>query len=97
MNLTVKKPSSWVPIAMSVVAIALILGYVAIFGVNKRPNADEGAPARLFQLLMFSQLFVISYFIATNFPKKPKETAIIFLLQILAAASAVGLIFFLEL
>jgi hypothetical protein len=33
MNVLMKKPSAWLPIAMSLIALAFVLGYVAVFGV----------------------------------------------------------------
>ena len=40
-----KQPSALLPIAMSVAALALVLGHVAIFGVAH--EADEGTAAHL--------------------------------------------------
>jgi hypothetical protein len=49
-----KRPSAWVPIAMSLSALALVLAHVAIFGPAR--EADEGTPAHLFHLLMAGQV-----------------------------------------
>lgn len=38
-----KQPSAWLPIAMSVAALALVLGHIAIFGAVR--EADEGTAA----------------------------------------------------
>ena len=57
MNLSLtKRPSAYLPVAMSLVALALVLGYVAVYGykTSGQPQ-DEGAAAHLFQLLMVLQ------------------------------------------
>jgi len=51
MNLpSMKLPSAFLPLAMSLTALGLVLGHVAIYGVVH--EADEGAAAHLWQLLM---------------------------------------------
>ena len=48
-----KQPSALLPIAMSVAALAVVLGHIAIFGVVR--ETDEGTAAHLWQLLMAGQ------------------------------------------
>ena len=45
-----KKPSAFLPIAMSLAALALVLGHAAMFGIVH--EADERTAAHIFQLLM---------------------------------------------
>jgi hypothetical protein len=45
-----KQPSAFLPLAMSLTALAVVLGHVAICGVVHEP--DEGATAHIWQLLM---------------------------------------------
>jgi hypothetical protein len=47
-----KQPSGLIPMAMSLAALALVLGHIAIFGVVH--DADESA--HLWQLLMAGQV-----------------------------------------
>ena len=58
--LPMKQPNALLPLAMSVAALALVLGHIAIFGVVH--EADEGTAAHLWQLLMAGQLPVVAYF-----------------------------------
>lgn len=74
-----KQPSAWMPLLMSLAALAMILGYVAIFGVVH--NQDEGTPARLFQLIMVAQLPIAAYFAFKWLPKRPTQTLIVLALQ----------------
>lgn len=77
-----KHPSAWVPFLMSLAALALLLGYVAIFGIVQ--HQDEGAPARIFQLIMLAQLPIIAYFAVKWLPKKPKPALLVLVLQAVA-------------
>lgn len=76
-----KQPSAWMPLVMSLAALAMILGYVAIFGVVR--NQDEGTPARLFQLIMVAQLPIAAYFAFKWLPKRPTQALIVLALQAL--------------
>jgi hypothetical protein len=81
-NSLFKQPSAWIPLAMSIAALALILGYVAIFGIVH--HTDEGTPAHIFQLLMVLQLPVVAYFAFKWLPKRPKQSLLVLALQAIA-------------
>lgn len=81
-DLLLKQPSAWIPIVMSLVALAMILGYVAMFGIVQ--NDDEGAPARVFQLIMVAQLPIVGYFAVKWLPKQPKQALFVLALQAVA-------------
>ena len=95
-NSLIKKPSSLLPIAMSLAALSLVVGHVAIFGINQNPQADEGTAAHLFQLFMAGQVPIMAYFIIKWLPKMPKQALQILVLQILAALLAFTPVYFLE-
>ena len=92
---TLKKPSAWAPIAMSLAALAVVLGYLAIYGVA-RPG-DEGATAHAWQLLMAGQLPIIGYFALRWLPQAPRKAAPILLLQAVAAVAALAPVYLLRL
>jgi hypothetical protein len=81
-NSLFKQPSAWLPLAMSSAALALLLGYVAIFGVVH--HADEGVPAHIFQLIMVAQIPIAAYFTIKWLPKRPKQSLLILGLQAVA-------------
>ncbi len=88
-----KRPSAFVPAAMSLAALALLLGHVAVYGVTH--EADEGAAAHLFQLLLVAQLPIIAVFAIKWLPRAPKQALVVLALQAaagIAALSAVALI-----
>jgi hypothetical protein len=55
-----RQPSGYLPVAMSLGALAMIVWFVAAHGVVHQP--DEGAQAHLWQLLVAGQVPLIAYF-----------------------------------
>jgi hypothetical protein len=92
---TLKRPSAWIPIAMSLSALALVLGYLAIYGVHR--TGDEGAAAHTWQLLMIGQLPFIYYFAVWRLPDAPGKATPILLLQVVAALAALAPVYLLRL
>ncbi len=80
----IKQPSAYLPLTMSLAALALVLGHAAIFGVVHEP--DEGAAAHIWQILMATQLPIVAYFIVKWLPSRPRES-----LQVLALLVATWL------
>ena len=89
-----KQPSAWIPLVMSLAALTLLLGYVAIFGIVH--NQDEGAPAHLFQLIMLAQLPVVAFFAIKWLPKRPKQSLLVLGLQALAWIVPILAVFWFE-
>lgn len=78
-NSLLRQPSAWIPLAVSLAALAFLLGYVAVFGIVQ--HEDEGAPARIFQLVMLAQLPVIAWFTVRWLPKQPRQALVVLALQ----------------
>lgn len=91
-----RHPTAFLPLAMSAAALALLVGYVTIFGVVGRPDGDEGGAARIFQLLMAAQLLVIASFAATWLPRAPRAALLVLLLQLGAALVPIATVIVLE-
>lgn len=90
-----KRPSAFLPIAMSMAALAIVLGTVAIFGVPH--DADEGTAAHLFQLLIVAQLPIVAVFAIKWGPRAPSEALRILALQAGAGLAALAPVYFLHL
>ena len=97
----VRRPSAFLPIAMSLLALAL-LGGAYIYGratgqggLVREP--DEGSIAHLWQLLMAGQLPVLAYFAIKWLPRAPKQTLRVLALQAGAVLAATAPVYFLNL
>jgi hypothetical protein len=90
-----KQVSAWLPVAISVVALTVVLGHIAFFGVAREP--DEGAAAHIWQVLMASQVPVIAYFSLRWLPRAPRQASQILALQLVAALAALAPVFLLGL
>ena len=90
-----KRPSGFVPIAMSLMALALVIAYVATFGIVH--EADEGTPAHVFQLLIAGQMPVVTFFALKWLPLAPRRAIPVLVLQGLAALLAIATVIVLEL
>jgi len=92
---TLKRPSAFIPLAMSFAALALVLGHIAFFGTAR--EADEGAAAHLWQLLMAGQTPVIAFFAIRWLPRTPTQASIVLGLQALAGLAAAAPVYILQL
>jgi len=91
----VKKPSAFIPLAMSLSALA-VLGFAAMSG-GLVPQKDEGAAAHLWQLLMAGQVPVLAFFAIKWLPRAPRQSLGVLALQLVAALAAVAPVFLLHL
>jgi hypothetical protein len=81
-----KRPSGFIPIAMSAGALATVIGYATIFGTARQ--ADEAAAARIWQLLMVGQVPVTAVFAVEWLPTAPRQALAVMSLQIGAPLAA---------
>ena len=81
-----KRPSAFIPVAMSAVALAVVIGYAAMFGVARQ--ADEGSAAHVWQLLMAGQVPVVAFFAIKWLPTAPRQALVVLGLQVGAALAA---------
>ena|SRR5215216_1111319 len=81
-----RRPSAMIPIAMSLVALAIVLLTLAMDGPARAP--DEGTAAHLFQLLMVGQAPVVAFFAIKWLPREPAQSLQVLGAQALAAALA---------
>jgi len=81
-----KRPSAFIPVAMSAVALAVVIGYAAMFGIARQ--ADEGSAAHVWQLLMAGQVPVVAFFAIKWLPTAPRQALVVLGLQVGAALAA---------
>lgn len=89
----IKEPSAWLPLIMSFVALAIVVGHAAVFGIVH--EVDEGTPAHIFQLLLAAQFPLIAFFAIKWLPQDPKDAMKVLALQAVAGIVALGSVYFL--
>jgi hypothetical protein len=90
-----KQPSAFLPVAMSCVALAMVLVHVVFFGAVR--EADEGTAAHIFQLLMVAQVPIVAYFAIKWLEKAPRQAVLVIALQVGAAMAALAPVFYFDL
>ena len=90
-----KKPSAFLPLVMSIAALAIVLGYLAVNGVVREP--DEGTAAHVWQLLMAGQIPIVAFFAIKWLPTTTRQAVLVLILQLGAALSAAAPVFLLDL
>jgi hypothetical protein len=92
---SIKRPSAFLPIVMSLTALAIVLGDIALYGIVRQ--ADEGSAAHLFQLLIAGQIPIVAFFAVKWLPRAPRQALQVLALQAGAALLPMSLVFFLKL
>lgn len=90
-----RKPSGFLPMVMSLTALTMVLGTLAMHGVPR--GGDEGAVAHLWQLLMAGQIPIIAFFAIRWLPRAPRQTLGVLALQAGAAMASMAPVFLLNL
>jgi hypothetical protein len=87
-------PSAFLPAAMSLGALATIVVFITFNGTA--PQADEGAAAHIWQLLMAAQIPIILFFAIKWLPRSPRQAASILALQVGLAVAAMAPVYLLH-
>ena len=80
-----KKTSAWLPIAMSLAMLVIMLGTFSMSGFHPVREVDEGVGAHLFQIWLVLEVFSISFFALKWLSQKPKEALLILAIQVTLA------------
>src|SRR6059058_5418982 len=90
----IKRPSAFLPLAMSLTALAIVLVYIIMFGTARQ--ADEGTAAHLWQILMAAQIPIIAFFAIRWLPRTPGPALLVLALQAIAGVAAAAPVFLLN-
>jgi DNA-binding CsgD family transcriptional regulator len=93
-KILIKNPSAFLPLAMSLAALATIAFFIAFHGTA--PQADEGTAAHIWQLLMAAQVPIVFFFAIKWVPQSPRQAVPILALQVGAALAAMAPVFLLR-
>jgi hypothetical protein len=88
-------PSAWLPIAMSLTALAIVLTHIALFGTAREP--DEGAAAHLFQLLIAGQIPFMAFFAIKWLPRDSRRFLPVIAVQLAAIVAAFAPVYYFHL
>lgn len=95
-----RRPSAILPMILSLAALLLLLGFLFLANRGVIPlhsaDGDEGFAARLWQLLMVSQLPIITWFGLRFLWRRPVQAVVILAVQSLLALASIVPIFILE-
>ena len=86
-------PSAVLPVLMSLLALAAIAYQLVRFGTA--PQADEGGPAHIWQLLMAGQVPIIIYYAVRWLPQAPGTAVRVLAVQAAAGIAAAAPVFLL--
>lgn len=89
------RPSALAPMVMSLAALGVVLGRLALMGTTGSP--DEGAAAHLFQLFIVGQLPIVVCFAIKWLQRTPKRALVVLAAQGLAVLVACAPVFFFHL
>ena len=89
------RPSAFAPMAMSGVALGLVL--VSVYWLGAVRQTDEGAVAHLWQLLVAGQLPVVAFFALKWLPRMPRPALAVLAVQALALLAALSPVYLLGL
>jgi hypothetical protein len=89
-----KKPSAFLPVGFSLAALSVVFIHIALHGTARQ--ADEGAAAHVWQLLMAAQVPMIGFFAIRWLPQYPKHALAILALQAVAALAALSPVYLLR-
>ena len=81
-----RQPSGFMPVVLSLAALALVLGTIATAGVARQP--DEGAAAHIYQLLIAAQLPLLCLFMLRSVRKDVRAGLVIASIQVAALGAA---------
>jgi hypothetical protein len=93
-----RRPSAFIPLAMSLCALAMVLVAVVVGTIQHAPReTDEGSVAHLWQLLMTAQLPIVMFFLAKWVRRAPVPTLCVLALQVGAWLASCAPVYFLNL
>jgi hypothetical protein len=95
-----RRPSAYIPVAMSLAALAMVLGAVAVGlarGGHIVRDPDEGSIAHLFQLLMTLQWPIMLFFAVKWLRRAPRQALEVLGLQVAAWLAGCAPVYFLHL
>ncbi len=96
MNSIWKKPSAWIPLALSIGILVMEFSFL-VFADPAQPQADEGVAAHLFQLWLVAEFFLVGFFAFRWVPQAPRQALPILALQVALVLAGMFPVFYFHL
>ncbi len=90
-----KRPSAILPMALSLAALAVVLGRIALAGPT--PGVDEGTADHVFQLLLVTEVPLILWLVVKWLPRAPHWALQVVALQLLFGLAALAPVYYFHL
>ncbi len=90
-----KKPSAWVPLALTFAMLSMMVLYF-VKVIPPEPTGDEGIMAHSFQLWAVLEFISVLFFVFRWFPQEPGEAWKVTVLQIALAIVPFAIVWSLE-
>ena len=95
MRQLIKRPIAWVPIAMSLAILVMVVTALSVAGVARQ--ADEGTAAHIFQLWLVLEVVAVVAFAVEWLPRRPRAALLVLIVQLLCALAACAPVFYFRL
>ena len=88
-----RHPTVFLPLAMSLLALGMVLVHFTIFGIVK--ETDEGTAAHIFQLLIVGQVPIVAFLAFRWAAIAPRQAFFFIIFQVVTALTAIIAVFLL--
>ena len=95
LGLIATRPSAFLPVAMSLTALSAVIFHVFAHVIAR--EADEGAVAHIWQILMAGQLPLLAFFVIKWLPRAPGYSLCVLAIQVGAALASMAPVYLLKL
>jgi hypothetical protein len=92
-----KHPSAFLPVVMSLAALATVAAAFLLLGVDGMRQPDEGAAAHIWRILIAGQVPIVAFFGVKWLPAFPRQALAVLALQAAAGLAALAPVFLLGL
>ena len=91
----IRRPLVWIPVAMSLAILAMVLTTIGISDAVRQE--DEGAQAHVFQLWLVLEVVLLTVFAVEWVPRRPKQALVVLAIQVLCVLAACAPVFYFRL
>ena len=91
----IKRPLAWIPVAMSLAILAMVLTTIGISGAVRQE--DEGTQAHIFQIWLVLEVVLVTVFVIEWVPRRPKQALVVLGIQIVCVLAACAPVFYFRL